>query len=427
MPEILDLGSALWSSSIFSELSKVQPLIGLQRLEVTLKSKICLSVLLLSSLGFSACLKVEPKSKSEEVVNQQVPAASTAGTKITYMLKGKNEPNQYSIHFSDVDSLYIRKIKNGVSTVDRTDGAEYVDENVVSGEKITYQFYRESGTQQTILESVDVQIPRDLVFDKKVILNKKTIEELGLTVEETGFFRKVSANSFRRIFFLKGTEIVTSGENLELVADEIHFHQTVIQTFEKSQTADQGKEGRHGGTLNFKARLMSGDVFVELRGENGGQGPNGLPPGESLAGTNGEPGKAPEEYTPANCSYLSILCGACRSPGEVGRPGGNGKKGNDGFTGMTGGNSGELNWTAEDATNLNWKVIKSPGAGGAGGSGGAGGRAGKGAPGTSSMYCGVVPAAEDGIPGPFGDRGFNGISGQLEPACLQILDEKFCR
>lgn len=374
---------------------------------------------------FVSCIKVEPKNKNESEPSP-APVIETTSA-VTALVRGLDEPNKYIVEFQQGEGLFVRKIRHGVSSVLRIDDKNTIDSDVQPGDQITYQFSREFGSSQMVLKTIDVAIPRDLVFEKKLILNETTIKQLSLELDVSGSFRRIKAVKFRRIFFMKESLLVTNGEYFQIVADEIRFHQSQIWTHEPGQVAALGQFGRSGGTLDFHAKKISGEVQIELRGENGGQGLEGALPDDKLKGANGYSGDKPIVTIPPMCPSDQLSCGTCQSPGTPGGPGQDGREGYPGGRGFRGGSSGELRWQAEDIADLNWKVLKFPGQGGVGGSGGAGGAGGQGGTTMATMFCPPIAPAQDGQKGPLGPSGIPGESGLLESACLQTPDERICR
>ena len=401
-----------------------RPCLGQLSQEVWMKNRILIFVIFVCCGAFISCIKVEPKKKSDQD-ERSAPVVET--TNVEAKLRGLDEPNQYVVEFLNGDGLYVRKIRNGVSTINRLDAQFSSDPDVMPGDHITYQFSRDMSGGQIILKTIDVVIPTDFVFEKKIVFTPEAIQKMGFDLELVGSMKFVKSTKFKRIFFLKESVLVTNGENFHVIADEIFFHQAQIVTFEEGQTAGLGQNGRSGGTLNFQAKKISGEVVVELRGENGGQGLEGPVPDLRLKGADGVSGSAPVVFTPPTCPVGEIFCGTCQSPGTQGGPGQDGFRGYPGGRGRSGGSSGELRWIADDATELNWKVVKSPGIGGTGGIGGKGGAPGKGGSTPASMFCPVIPANKDGNPGEIGPAGEPGESGQAELACLQIPGERICR
>lgn len=375
-----------------------------------------------------SCIKVEPKSAKQQD-NEPVLSAEKKRDAITYQIFGKDEPNQYRIQFQKTQNVFFRKIKAGAGRVDHCPESQCVDEDVSGGDHLVYEFFEQSEGRQVLLQTLNIDVPQDLVFEGRVLLNEMTLRSKGFEIEGNGVFRKAIALQFQRVFFAQDSVLITNGENLQIKAEGIYFHHALIQTFDAGQTAAIGKEGRSGGLLDFQADKMSGDVVVELRGENGGQGLEGPPPDEKLQGANGFPGVAAEAASKV-CAPSELMCGECKAPAKPGGPGEQGREGYRGGTGRRGGLSGELRWSSGDTSNLNWRVLKVPGLGGSGGMGGKGGAGGKAgvAPVTSAaMFCPPPLQAPDGSQGPLGPTGLEGIPGEEQLACVQTGTEKNCR
>lgn len=379
-------------------------------------------------MALSACLKVEPKDQEHNAAPETLQNNEYAAqANIQYIVRGLHQPQQYEVEFTGVRGLFVQKKRKGVTTTDRSVEDVYIDSDVLGGEQITYLFYDEKTGHQHILQSIDVDIPRDLLIEKKVVLTDASLKSLDLRVVGSGSSRQIIGDQFHRVFFEQDSYLITNGESLQLIADEIHFNHAVIQTFEPGSMAAMGRDGRGGGFLDFRAQKISGNVFVELRGEHGGQGMPGPAPDEKLKGADGRPGISPVSFQYASCSGGQLFCGECKTPGTVGTTGSRGDQGYPGGMGMRGGASGELRWRADSVEELNWQVQKLPGDGGAGGVGGLGGQGGKGGVTPAAMYCASVAAAADGAQGPVGLTGQNGYPGGNQQACVLTKTDQDCR
>lgn len=211
--------------------------------------------------------------------------------------------------------------------------------------------------------------------------------------------------------YLTGGKIVTNGNTLHIIADQIISKNGSIVAFDKNQTSQDapdgqaGIDGLDGGTLEINATSVVGTLKIVLKGQNGGQGGRGQP------GNNGAPGRRGDDAA----DHL-FDCG--RSGGD-GAPGGDGTAGSSGLPGGTAGKSGTVilkgNLKSDDPT-LDIDVSEStPGAGGLGGRGGLGGPGGDG--GSGSVHCGGGAHGPNGHPaadGPNGAPGAKGAPGRLE-------------
>lgn len=224
---------------------------------------------------------------------------------------------------------------------------------------------------------------------------------------------------YDRLVLSRGAVFVTNGANVRLEIGELFADHATIQTFADGATAATGKGGRNGGSLQIVVGSASGDLTIEMRGENGGQGSPGAPPDSGMRGQDGTDGRS--------CMFVDSLNPPRLNP-ENGGKGGTGLPGNSGGTGQNGGDSGNLNFLVQNDLGLSLQVNRIPGQGGMGGVGGAGGVGGFGGhPGatinpTTGATCGNIIAS----PGPQGDQGPQGKTGNpgnpggVQDACWVI-------
>jgi hypothetical protein len=205
--------------------------------------------------------------------------------------------------------------------------------------------------------------------------------------------------------YLTGGKIVTNGNTLHIIADQIISKNGSIVAFDKNQTppdapdGQSGVDGLDGGTLEINATSVVGTLKIVLKGQNGGRGGRGQP------GNNGAPGRRGDDAA----DHLFD----CGRAGGDGAPGGDGTAGGPGSPGGVAGKSGTVilkgNLKGDDPT-LDIDVSEStPGSGGPGGKGGAGGPGGDG--GSGSVHCGGGAHGPNGHPAPDGPDGAQGAKG----------------
>lgn len=293
------------------------------------------------------------------------------------------------------------------------DAWEYLDTGVAAGETYRYFLATLKGAEPQIVATVTVTVPRDFV------------------VAGTQVFR--SLKNVHRLFFQKGSRLVTRDKALEIAADEIISDDGVIETFPADERGLQGRDGLSGGMILIRAKTGAGTLFIESRGQSAGPGQTGNPGAVGESGAPGRPGKSHTVQEPDIVIYGNTLLPVARLPGgtrrtcleaptngEDGRGGGPGGKG---YPGGRGGNTGRFYVEIQNASAIQVKPTTIPGEGGVGGAGGSGGPAGKGGIAGLQDVEKICPPAKngaDGTPGARGPDGDAGPRGLVEPFCLKL-------
>ena len=216
--------------------------------------------------------------------------------------------------------------------------------------------------------------------------------------------------SLSRLQIGRQARIVTNGYRLVIQAAEVISDDGQIVAFDPprkakdgSSPSQNGENGASGGNVELHAAVLRGNLTVDLRGQDGGDGAAGAP---GVAGSRGLSGS----------SGVSGVFG-CQSGGGNGSRGGDGSPGGRGGDGGKGGNAGNLildikNMSAAHINpNLDAGLGGRPGPGGPGGGPGQGGEGGSG-----SGFCSGGSPGQPGQPGPsgaLGTEGQKGIAGQL--------------
>lgn len=215
----------------------------------------------------AACVQIKDKSKGEDILppDHSVEAMAT--------------PNVFRVHLSRAEgaseirrqNLSEAQINATAVTLDSSIDSGLVDSQVKPGEKYRYEYLSSSGN---ILKIVEVEIPQDLVIDHEVSLTQSP-----------------SWQNIYRVFFLNGGTLTTNGYNVLLKAQVIDSDHGRIRTFADQATAATETDGKSGGIIRIFTKNASGDLAVELRGENGGAGSatGGVRNGD--AGSGGDAGK----------------------------------------------------------------------------------------------------------------------------------------
>jgi hypothetical protein len=227
----------------------------------------------------------------------------------------------------------------------------------------------------------------DLIFYNDVAIStSKKYNEVGFT---TGHINKVGA-----LVFLADSALVTDGKKLEISAEElIARSNSQIKTFlNNNATAQADQPGINGGFIDIKTKFITGNLHVEMSGQNGGEvttTPNkilsipsnysdGLLDGaietghiEKITISRSGPGTTIERYA-IDVKPTSGLDGFA------------GTKGINGLAGLSGGDSGIFKLTTSSSNSFTLNTNFLPGSGSYGGAGGQGG---PGSPG-GKIHCG---------------------------------------
>lgn len=227
------------------------------------------------------------------------------------------------------------------------------------------------------------------------ILNKEAYEYLQsqtISLEQKKTDLETMEIAFQSLTLKKGGVLYTMGGALHLKAHRLLSEGGRIATFPPGQTAPPQKNGRGGGFVYLHVDQAEGELYISLRGENGGAGKPGAKPDIKLQGNDGV-----------------AVFGRCGEDAYV-TQGERGKQGYPGESGMNGGDTGNFELMISDQEKFKYHLEKIPGQGGVGGAGGRGGEGGR-----TPNVCGMGRAP---IPGPQGAPGPTGEAGQLGSLCL---------
>ena len=254
-----------------------------------------------------------------------------------------------------------------------------------------------------------------------------------ILISKNGDLNKIlvsGKNSFGTLVLAEGVVLETLGTNFDIQIDQLISVKAKITTFIETKTASNNMDGHSGGVLNINASVAYGDLFIEMRGQDGGLVTN-------------VPAKIEERpiADPALFKGQDMIvewveyCQErddekfCQSAREAttcpssGKNGIDGFKGRKAFNGRSGGNSGVANVNVGDGSHfdLDIKLVKGsgslPGQPGEGGLGTAGGRPGSYNPAFISQCGNQIPSAgKDGSKGENGDSGIMGPHGQIDRA-----------
>lgn len=357
-----------------------------------------IQIVYLVSIGFFFVSCIEFKESENE------PTLAKKANLASFEIKEREGPNQYEINIRWTDenqhvivTYNANQVFNSRSTeklfiieVEGGAGVHIVVEELVSGRK------QPLGELSTI-------IPRDIVIEKNLNLNTNL---------------NLSGN---RVYLVHGTQIQTNGFDLSIKANKIFADDAYLASFPSGSQALPLTPGKSGGSISIQAKDAIGRLNIELRGQKGGDGVDGIPWEKSA--DNGVAGKDSQDavFDGEIRSYSYCV----RDAGD-GWPGGNGAMGRDGSAGEKGGDSGTVLIHIENHSDLEVAHLIEAGEGGSSGAGSPGQRGGVGGqPGLAFSNC------RPGQKGPDGRDGERGVTppskGQGEVNQSSIIIGRKCR
>lgn len=292
------------------------------------------------------------------------------------------KPNEYSVQIHPpADSTGVMRETADGQNAFRLQAA--TDSGLKPGGTYIYRFL---GSQAA---AVIVTLPVDLVV--------------------TGSLKGLSADQrFRRVFFSEGSELLTQGQDLRLLAEEIYMApNSTIRSFHSSDRPAPGVQAKSGGKVEILARQMTGALVIDLQGQSGADGAQG--PAYS------EPASKGKDLTVGFSFGRQVS--ECKEL-KWGPRGSDGLPGRQGLPGGDGGVGGQLQLKVTDLTKASVQFTAEGGLGGRGGLGGPGQLGGD--PGRSEYghtYSGIaqIPCPSlnhgPGATGPEGREGFTGREG----------------
>lgn len=411
--------------------------------------------LLLLSVGFifvcTGCLKVKKKDDSpQEQSTSQAPPPEAKEVNIEQdssdyfktEIKGTSQAKvyQFKIQLEKNLGLPVRIQRAKGAEVVTTDWdpnqTEWTDDSLFSGEQVRFDLgFIQNGRFQ-VAKTMMVDVPKDFEFDENLALNQETLNKLQLPLEEQNTIQWNVLRGYERVFFKNQAQISFLDKNLRIETKEIYFHNTILQTFPEGAKAPVGEEGRSGGRLFLKADKIQGEVRIEMRGEDGGDGKPGNPPDIKLKGNDGHHGSPPMySLSTGPCPEMQVCLGAyeiytCSTTIPPAGRAENGLRGYRGGDGKKGGNTGRLEIITNDHQEMKLIFLTEVGRGGDPGVGGQGGAPGN--PGIAwrpkgeARGCGHPQDGHPGKTGGVGPSGEPGKPGRIETSCYPQDGKMIC-
>lgn len=196
----------------------------------------------------AACVQIKDKDKHDEVPPPD------------HYVEATVTPNEFRVHLPPMgggdeirrQNLSQDEINPAAVSLEVGVGGNLVDAQVSPGSKYRYEYLNANGS---VLRIIEVEIPQDLVIDHEISLSCSP-----------------DWQNIYRVYFRNGGILTTNGNNVLLKAQMIYSDHGVIRTFPNGMTAKAEAAGRSGGEIRIFTSNASGDLAIELRGENGGAG-----------------------------------------------------------------------------------------------------------------------------------------------------------
>lgn len=284
---------------------------------------------------------------------------------------------------------------------------------------------KETSTKVYCHVSVSGELTAQIIYnlEKSVLIDSETkLNSLSVSKNNKGY-------EVDRLILLRNGSLITNDESFTMNVENLYAQDSIIQTFSNAEVTGQRRNtsGRSGGTINLTTKFSTGNLRINMYGQNGDDQTSVPAPITSIppAGVNAVADSYWEDCYDALVAEANVGRGTChpiwrfQSAGHPATAGQNGARGTAGFSGNAGGDSGAFNLTTEVANNFEISYDIRPGIGGAGGQGGQGGAGSAGgAPAAAGpSRKGGYPAAPSGSAGGSGDRGINGANGNVFNSC----------
>ena len=242
-------------------------------------------------LVLSSCMKL--KKKEAEESQPVAPPAIPIQTQVKNEIRVVNENKEFSYYYENDMSVSFLAPNNWPAQifVQKNELGRMSDLNVVfdpSGKwsdeivgenKVTYSFFAKMGSENVLLEQVEVLPVLDLVIDEDVNLSQKF--QLN---------NKTKMILFKNLTISFQKKLLIENYSGKIVIENLNSRSGFLQTFPISLRAADGQSGRNGGVIDLHIKNGSGDLSVIMKGENGGNGLSAKEPDAHLKGAAGARG-----------------------------------------------------------------------------------------------------------------------------------------
>lgn len=358
-------------------------------------------IALTSAAYLSACGEFKKSPGADPAPVKQVLETNTVGD-AKFFLNEIDIPHQYQLIISWPEDTKKIVIENDGKKIFEGDSERKYILNLKDNTRFNVRAFSYDGSKPLLIGEMQGLTPKDFSLSGAIDLREDMVIEAY------------------RIFLVNDPKIQTNGRAMNLKATKFFSDNAVITSFPSGSKASSRLNGKGGGAVFILAKQAQGHLSINLRGQHGGDGTDGLPwENRAADGAGGKSGA--HDCLPLLPIGGPLKCWCTRNP-ENGGDGAPGLRGRSGTAGGKGGNSGEI---LIDVTEPSEFVVEpfqeiglagQPGQGGPGQEGGYGGLAGD----PTSVEC---PSARDGGRGFTGEKGGNGpevLDGSIETLCISI-------
>lgn len=341
--------------------------------------------------------------KKEKIVTQEVKARTLTSGDASVAMTETDVPHQYQLTISWPSDIKKVFIENDGRRILETDSIRQHFLLLKDNTKYNIKVFSADGDRPVLVGEAQGQTPKDYSFSGVVEL-KEDLE--------------IEAN---RVYFSNQTKVQTNGFQLKVQAQKIVSDNAEIFSFLENSKAEPSQDGKSGGLVHIMSVEAIGNLKINLRGQNGGDGVDGLPwttvaAGGSVGSTGGH-----SCLKPGIGIGGPLKCWCTSQPGD-GTSGANGAKGNAGTKAGSGGSSGKIIVEVSDSSEFTAEPSQHIGLAGVAGKGSDGQEGGAGGPpgNPTSKECRNANQGPQGVKGAKGDDGAVGTDGSKETQCVSI-------
>ena len=341
--------------------------------------------------------------KKEKIVTQEVKARTLTSGDAAFSMTETDVPHQYQLAISWPSDIKKVFIENDGRRILETDSIRQHFLILKDNTKYNIKVFSADGDRPVLIGESQGLTPKDYSFNGIVEL-KNDLE--------------IMAN---RVYFSNQTKVQTNGFQLKVQAQKVVSDDAEIFSFLENSKAEPSQDGKSGGLVHIVSIEALGNLKINLKGQNGGDGIDGLPwttvaAGGSVGSTGGHScAKSPIGIGGA------LKCWCTSQPGN-GTNGAGGAKGNSGTKAGSGGSSGKIIVEVSDSSEFTAEPSQQIGLAGIAGKGSDGQEGGAGGPpgNPTSSECRNASQGPQGAKGAIGDDGVVGIDGSKETQCVSI-------
>lgn len=362
--------------------------------------------ILATSLFAASLVACGDFKKEKEMITNFVPQEKTVKEHSVgdakFVLQETEIPHQYQLAISWPEEIKKVVIENDGKRIFDTDSTRQYLLSLKDNTRFNIRAFSYDGEKPVLIGEMQGATPKDYSISGNVELKEDTDIEAY------------------RVFLVNEPKIQTNGKILRVKATKIYSDNAQITSFPQGSKAPLQSDGASGGLVHFSAKQAMGHVRINLRGQHGGDGVNGLPWDNRAADGGGGRSGAHECLRPPLIGG-PLKCWCTRGP-DNGGDGASGAKGRSGTAAGRGGSSGKILIEITDPSEFVVEPFQEiglagiPGKGGPGQEGGNGGPAGD----PTSNECSSARNGNKGATGANGDDAPPSLDGSTETLCISI-------